>query len=466
MELNPASSARITALIKNFLDSFTSMQFDKAREVAETERARVLWSTTPPVKIWQNLLATIGQVAVVEGLYFSLSFFMSKFSFRKENHIRDTYAQLRTEFQRSHDAIIEQKSSVSDVDCDLICDIAREFITLTSCRMELIAFYMGLSGKDWKSVVDESIIRISEIQQILQKPQEADPTEPTATNFGLCQNCEKELDVLQQLFQIQRGIAACSMVDSLIRLKNLRLLLTTWFSQFDTGIQMKPSTSFALFSFTKKTKSTSTKLALLHFLNHFYQTLLAKFSLYFNDVLVPYSPTSESKMAINANGNNNFIHFIHLFAKKNNPQMICILANRLELDTPFYGFGYHKFLSKFSNEYCKPAIGINEKYPPLFIYPQDKRLFDSLHVNIISFVQDIWLNQQNPELIDGKIKHLFDKNKEQSFFTACIEANIHLVVVFDRRVQEKDGPVVTFFNDALQGLRLVKLFQDLRNFAK
>uniref|UniRef100_A0A183CF31 COesterase domain-containing protein n=1 Tax=Globodera pallida TaxID=36090 RepID=A0A183CF31_GLOPA len=39
----------------------------------------------------------------------------------------------------------------------------------------------------------------------------------------------------------------------------------------------------------------------------------------------------------------------------------------------------------------------------------------------------------------GKIRYLYDRNKDQTFFTACVEANIHLVVTFERRVQEREN---------------------------
>lgn len=38
-----------------------------------------------------------------------------------------------------------------------------------------------------------------------------------------------------------------------------------------------------------------------------------------------------------------------------------------------------------------------------------------------------------------------------------------MVVVYDRKVQERESVVLNFFNDVLLDLRFVKLFQDLRN---
>lgn len=85
-------------------------------------------------------------------------------------------------------------------------------------------------------------------------------------------------------------------------------------------------------------------------------------------------------------------------------------------------------MSKFGNEHCKPASGVNEKYPSLFIYPPEKRTAEGLYANITCFVQDICLNQSfgntiqvsqnvlNNNNLDGRIRYLYDKNKDQVTF--------------------------------------------------
>lgn len=126
------------------------------------------------------------------------------------------------------------------------------------------------------------------------------------------------------------------MLDSLIKLKTIRDSLVSWFEQFDSKLVSKVSTPSFFLSFAKKTvKNNSTKLALLHFLNQFYQILLAKFSLYFYDVMASFAPHTESKAAFTTNYS--LLHYIQNFVRKNNPQIVCILANQIELDTSFYG---------------------------------------------------------------------------------------------------------------------------------
>lgn len=126
------------------------------------------------------------------------------------------------------------------------------------------------------------------------------------------------------------------MLDSLLQLKSLRDLLVSWFEQFDSRIFSKVPTPSFFLSFAKKAiKNNSSKFALIHFLNQFYQTLLAKFSLYFYDVIASFAPYTEIKTAFTTNYS--LLHYVQNFVRKNNPQIVCILANQIELDTSFYG---------------------------------------------------------------------------------------------------------------------------------
>lgn len=41
-----------------------------------------------------------------------------------------------------------------------------------------------------------------------------------------------------------------------------------------------------------------------------------------------------------------------------------------------------------------------------------------------------------------------------------------MAVAYDRKVQEKESTIVNFFFDVLSSLRLVEIFQNIRNFTK
>jgi hypothetical protein len=131
------------------------------------------------------------------------------------------------------------------------------------------------------------------------------------------------------------------MLDALLVLKNLREQLDDWLKELEANPTTKPLAT-SIFRFGKSSKN-NTKLPLLNWWSNFYQTLLAKFSLYFHDVLAVFGPTSDMKVT-HAFGSPNFLQTLHTFIKKNTPILICIIANRIEQDEPFYGNEVFSFL--------------------------------------------------------------------------------------------------------------------------
>lgn len=128
------------------------------------------------------------------------------------------------------------------------------------------------------------------------------------------------------------------MLDSLLLLKNLNENLESWFKELESNPAIKPLTT-SIFRFGRPSK-TNSKPALLNWISNFYQTLLAKFSLYFHDVLALFGPSSDLKITTNI-GNPNFLQLFYGFAKKNTPILVCIIANRIDQDEPFYGKGLY-----------------------------------------------------------------------------------------------------------------------------
>uniref|UniRef100_A0A915E0N1 Uncharacterized protein n=1 Tax=Ditylenchus dipsaci TaxID=166011 RepID=A0A915E0N1_9BILA len=318
----------LSAMTERYIALLHKMEFEKARELLEADRIKDLWTSAPAsLKPWQTCINYMSQLASTESQYFSLAFLVTKFekfSFRnKDGDIRDTYLLLRNEFHRCFEA-------QQDVPTSLLAEVADELRKYASFRIELISFYISLPGRDGKCIVRDSVERLEEIQRKCKCEK---------SHLNILKSILREIDLIHRLFDVQQKIAECNMLESLLKLKELKAILNEWFDSFDASNLAKPSPSFLL-SFTKKTKITPTKLALFHFLDQFFQTMLAKFSLYFHDVLTPFTP-------------NNFF-------RKNSPQMICLLVNRIEMDAQFYGFGYHKALSRLSTECCKPASGLTK----------------------------------------------------------------------------------------------------------
>jgi hypothetical protein len=444
----------IETVLEKYSYFLSQLQFEKAREYVEERRVYALRHVTPWDKKWITVMTALSQVAVNECAYFSLSFFTAKFSFRKESHLKDIYNHIRTELSQIVETSPPPERCTTSKNTTYL--IACSFINFVKARIELIEFYTALSSLDWKSAEEEGCAQ--KIEEMLTR-NSADLQDNSV--FGVSVLIERELNILKQAFTIHQHITNFKMLETLLLLKAMRENLSTWFKQVDDAFSpSRPSPSF--FKAFTKSKHRS-KLALLHWFELIYHSLLGKFSLYYHDVLAPFSfPNGEMKSVLSPASSGCILHSIQMFSRKCNPKLICVIANRIEDDSPFYGYGYHKVLNDLSiGEGFKPMTGINEKYPSLFYSPADKRSFESLHPDVTSIVQDAYLKHG-----DDKVQYLHDKVKDQCFFAVHVENNIYLVVVLDRKVQEKDASVIQFFNDFLMSIRGVKVFQDLRGMPK
>ena len=108
-----AASSRILdiqTLVNEFSTYAQKFQFEKALELVDAQRRSIqpdhrssqwlpLYNTLTQVnsayKTNVHCSQCFLQLAMAETHYFSLSFFTSKFTFRKENHLRDVYTNLR-----------------------------------------------------------------------------------------------------------------------------------------------------------------------------------------------------------------------------------------------------------------------------------------------------------------------------------------------------------------------------------
>jgi len=269
------------------------------------------------------------------------------------------------------------------------------------------------------------------------------------------------------------------MMSSLLQLKRIRDALSTWFHKLEesstpsatlpanSSARSSPYGFFSSLPFARRSPSAKsvgpTRLGLLQFLAQFHEHLLAKFTLYFHDTLAVFAPVGELKSGM---GGLALLHNVQHFQRKSSARMMCILACRLDLEAPFYGFGYHKPLPN-GESVTRPASGLAEKYPPLLILPSDRRMFDSLHATMTSFVQEICVGPATNPTAPPAARYCYDRNKDQSIFAVHLEANLHMVIVFDRRVQEKDATISAFVQEILLGVRGVKFFQqELRSLAR
>jgi hypothetical protein len=101
------------------------------------------------------------KLANLESLFFSLSYLLNKFPFRKENNIRDIYVQLRLFFKEKRWRVcrkmlrseflristgVEHSQAETATKTSAVSACASKFAHFVSIRINLVEFYTSLPG--------------------------------------------------------------------------------------------------------------------------------------------------------------------------------------------------------------------------------------------------------------------------------------------------------------------------------
>lgn len=256
--------------------------------------------------------------------------------------------------------------------------------------------------------------------------------------------CEKELNSLAYIKEIYCSIVNCKILDALISLKKLRELLENWYQSIDPCALPKQPQTFFL-TFTKRSKNT-TKMSLLHFFAQIQNKLLNKFSLYFSDLLISYAPMGDGNQFANVINSNSLLQSFHTFYRKNSVYFIGIIADPTKISLDSDEFDYAKSIPP-SFQKVK-----NEKHflLPLFLYPRDKRMLDTYYEKLI-LIYELWTNVNFSET---KTQYRYEKNNSQTYYLTPIDPGICLIIMFERKIPERDANVYAFNTESLLNLRI------------
>ncbi|KAE9550972.1 hypothetical protein FO519_005809 [Halicephalobus sp. NKZ332] len=444
------SEEDVLTIVEKFCYFLSQLKFDEAQTHIESHKLVVTVLPHAADKIWQQIMVTVAQLASAEQSYFTLSFFTTKFSFTKNNNnLKELYTRIRQDLRRIEDNANSPFSDPEIAKNDIRKSIVNHFCDYAGTRIELIDFYSNLQGKDWRSVVDESLAKLNAISEVYNQ----DGPSPLSPQPDLI---SKELQLLILSFDLKKKLSRCSVLDSLLLLKNLKTLFSNFFKDISQELSSKQSNS-GLFSFMKPNKAPP-KYFLLNWLVALYNSMLAKFSIYFNDVLGPYVPSNELKQFQTANTPINMYNFFSTFMRKQGPSVISIVMCRGSDQSPFYGFGYHKFLQESPLDTVQPS---KDRFPVLMSMVNERyKSYDLLKSKIDDFLSlshQAAHSEAKPKFLSEK-----EKNSETTFFCIHIEWQLFLVVYFDKKIAEKDASVTNFLNDVVGFLRFTKLYQELR----
>jgi len=202
---------------------------------------------------------------------------------------------------------------------------------------------------------------------------------------------------------------------------------------------------------------SSTKPALYTFYFKFHELLVAKFTLYFTDILYEYGgPEAKTPMG---KTNPEFAGRIAQFYRRSNVEWITLILRTTKEQS------YSSQITQLDDyELIQPSTFTNDDrpYQIIFGYPNKPNSTDEITQQIITKV-----SINNEMLITGeKIFYSGDTNQLKTYFLQNIDPRITLALVFASHRQERDTTITNCLSELLDLLRGSRQLLYFKNAAK
>ncbi|VDK41293.1 unnamed protein product [Cylicostephanus goldi] len=416
----------------------TILQFDQAREIIEqytqSSSKSMIIINEKDVSL-AALLSSLVMLANCDKSYYFLSFLQPKAFFRKENALKNQYYQISEKLVRASSSTPRSENeSSSTSEIEQILTECRQYVL---ARVEMISIFTTIASL---GEIDVLLLLVSAQMHIAN-----------------CKASRLALHVVAKfLFQ---------MFESLLQLKEIRERFDFWIRDAHC---LNPVNKSVFYFFRSNEKLPRNRL--INWLIQFYNLLMAKFSLYFTNVLANFCSVDDLKTVHTIDNGFNFISNATQFVKKTDAICLAIVMDREKCSDSFYGFGYHRLKDRFTpGPPTEPRKGVAALCPAVFRLPSPTEghksaqshndIFERCQENIYEFIES---NLRHPV----RNKYFYDPVKDHCMFGDNVEAELYIVVVYAGRVCEKDAAVLAFIQQMTTSLRGSRLFLSLKNAAK
>uniref|UniRef100_A0A1I7XFT7 Vacuolar fusion protein MON1 homolog n=1 Tax=Heterorhabditis bacteriophora TaxID=37862 RepID=A0A1I7XFT7_HETBA len=442
-------------------------QFDQARELIDEYRyaksKQVLISNSKDAA-WATLLSTLAHIATCDKNYYLLSFLQPKAFFRKENALKNQYLQIRLD--------------------NLVLTALKYSYAINNISM--LYDFRCSAPSTYRFAANDRVINWESMQSRGEKVLEMSSACHHHALSAMAHLFSEEIDILLLLISAQIHISNCRMFESLLQLKEIRERFDFWVRDLESLNPInKPVFLFfklvllfllvynliALFLSLKYYRSVEKvpRNRLIHWLIQFYNLLMAKFSLYFTDVLGHYCSVDDIKTIHTIDNGFNFISNANQFLKKTGAVYLTIVMDRRDCKEDFYGLGYHRLDKRFTpGAPAEPLSGLSSRCPAVFKLPNPTDVHKQPQNQIFEKHQEYVASFINLCFPQGPVRHKYHYDAEHDYclFGDLVEGNLYLVVLYAGRIPDRDTSVLGFIQEMTTALRGSKLFLALKNAAK
>ncbi|GMT31647.1 hypothetical protein PFISCL1PPCAC_22944, partial [Pristionchus fissidentatus] len=425
---------QVSKYFSDFGRNVRRMQFDAASQVMHTavESARVndgagYGRNTSEVVSWKEIMNAFGQLALTESLYVQLPFLANvrQLAGKREAEMRRHFTATIDAFARISAHLV--RGTVPHHICEqahAYCE-AREM--LIACHRRIVT--ANESNDEPLDTIEESLQRVCGMVKDFHHPLLSD----LAHNFSL------EAEMLRSLIGIQRSVLYTGILETTIRLKELRERLVFWLKDIDWGREERRG----LFSSSLKPAEKWARCRVFAYLHSYHAWLTLKYTFLFYETLGPYgNPLDAPKEGDESIDALTMHEVLAPIKKREKEALMAILIDRSrDSDLCYIAGRDYKCARGVSQSTTSVPSG---KFPLLYMHAPDKQVFAAHYDEMMATIR---ASQQ--ALDDGKrvyvIKRRERGDKCTTYFYERLESRLVVVLAIPSKRAEKDVHITKFF---------------------
>ncbi|KAI0221223.1 hypothetical protein LSAT2_027374 [Lamellibrachia satsuma] len=439
------------AVLESYFLSLSKFAFDKAKDIAEREKDSQ--KTQPLTQAWSHMLSCLVSLAMAEKAYASLLYLGQNLGhklFGRKDSLKTSYGCVLVELKRIEEMSLAVTDSVDssavpsgghflDELFGHLCGQLCHFVMARSKVMEFYEHIVAMVGHSRSVRYQQLLDNINDITETHHKGFHHPILSPVKSSFTL------ECDIMRHLLTAQLHLQHWEFLPTLLQLNDAHSKL----SALSGGAATKEGKKLG---FVNSSKSLPLP-ALYQWLTKYKRLLVAKFSLYFYDVLSKQAPRSEMRH-LSSKASVDFFGKIVTFQKKADVCNVSLVFDVTGMEHLYKGAGY-----RHPRCYCEPPKGL-DSYPAIFSYPADRE--ERHWPSVISILNDRADDLSTQE----KVVYFSDERLQCTYFLTRVEPRLTFVVIFEQKKSERDSFVNNFLSDICLHLRCTKLFASLKPGSK
>lgn len=426
---------QISKYFSDFGRAVRRMQFEAASQVMHTavDAARLhdgegYGRNTAEVASWKEIMRAFGQLALAESHYVQLPFLQHtrQCTSKKEAEMRRHYGMTIDSFHRIAAHLLP--GTVPRHICEQSLAYCEARDTLIACHRRVVT--ANESCEEPLDTIEESLQRVCAMVREFHHPLLSD----LAHNFSL------ETELLRELIGVQRSVLYTGILDTTIRLKELRERLLFWLKDIDWGNNRK-----GLFSTSLKPVEKWARCRLFAYLHSYHAWLTLKYTFLFHETLGPYvNPLDAPREGEESVDGLTMHEVLAPIKKREKDALMAILIDRSRDGEMCYIAGRDYKCPRGDGPTAPSTTSLpSGKFPLLYVHTPDKQAL-STHLDEMADA----IRSTQTALDEGKRVHVVrrrDKDKYTTYFYERLESRLVVALMIPSKRAEKDVHINRFF---------------------